>query len=65
MATIERDAETDRDLVFEWRLQALLRAGYSRAQARRLAAVPEVDLREAERLLAQGCPPSIAAKILL
>jgi phage gp29-like protein len=65
MATIEHDADTEIDVVFEWRLEALQRAGYPRAQARLLAAAQEIDLREAERLLKQGCPAEIAAKILL
>ena len=65
MATTERATEVEPDAVFEWRLEALLRAGYPRAQARLLAAAPQIDLREAERLLAQGCPASTAAKILL
>ena len=65
MAATERATEVQGDVVFEWRLEALLRAGYSRTQARLLAAAQEIDLREAERLLEQGCPARIAAKILL
>ena len=65
MATIERDVDADCDVVFEWRLEALQRAGYPRAQARLIAAAQEIDLREAERLLEQGCPPATATKILL
>jgi hypothetical protein len=65
MATVEHDVDVERDVVFEWRLEALQRAGYPRAQARLIAADPEIDLREAERLLEQGCPAATAAKILL
>lgn len=65
MAATERATDVDQDAVFEWRLEALIRAGYPRAQARLLAAAQEIDLREAERLLEQGCPAKTAAKILL
>jgi hypothetical protein len=51
--------------VFDWRFTELTRAGYSPADALRLAGNKEVDLRVAERLLAEGCPPSTALRILL
>lgn len=63
MATIE-DEQTENDRVAAWRFEVLVRTGYSPVQARRLAAEPEVDLRVAERLLAEGCPPDVAARIL-
>jgi hypothetical protein len=65
MATIEHDAETGPDLVFEWRLEALERAGYPASEAFLIAAAQDVDLHNAERLIAQGCPAVTAAKILL
>jgi hypothetical protein len=51
--------------VFDWRFTALTRAGYPHADAWLLAAAKEVDLRVAERLLAVGCPPATALRILL
>ena len=65
MAAIEHENETESDPVFLWRLQALERAGYAPSDARLLAAAPAVDLRFAERLLAAGCRPSTAARILI
>jgi hypothetical protein len=51
--------------LFDWRFTALTRAGYPHADAWLLAAAKDVDLRAAERLLAQGCPPATALRILL
>jgi hypothetical protein len=65
MATIEDEPQIAPDPVFYWRFYALQRAGYPPSEAWQLAAVPDVDLRLAERLLAEGCPPSTAARILI
>jgi hypothetical protein len=65
MATIEHETETEQDLVFAWRLEALQRAGYASVDAWLLAGSRDVDLRLAERLLAEGCPPATAARILI
>jgi hypothetical protein len=51
--------------VFDWRFTALTRAGYPHGDAWLLAAAKEVDLRVAERLLGDGCPPATALRILL
>jgi hypothetical protein len=51
--------------LFDWRFTALTRAGYSHVDAWQLAGAKEVDLRVAERLLADGCPPATALRILL
>jgi hypothetical protein len=51
--------------LFDWRFSELSKAGYSHADAWILAAIKDVDLRLAERLLAEGCPPSTALRILL
>jgi hypothetical protein len=51
--------------VFDWRFSELTRAGYSHADAWMLAADKDVDLRAAERLLAEGCPQATALRILL
>jgi hypothetical protein len=55
-------AETE---LFDWRFTALTRAGYPHADAWLLAAAKGVDLRVAERLIAEGCPPATAVRILL
>jgi hypothetical protein len=66
MATAEQ-LRSDRaeDEIFDWRLSELLRAGYEHDDAIRLAGEKDVDLRLAERLLAQGCPHRTALRILL
>jgi hypothetical protein len=51
--------------VFDWRFAELRRAGYSLDQAWRLASAPDVDVRQAERLLGDGCTPEMAQRILL
>ena len=51
--------------IFDWRFSELTRAGYSHADAWLLAAAKDVDLRVAERLLAEGCPEATAVRILL
>jgi hypothetical protein len=51
--------------IFDWRFTELTRAGYSDADALLLARDKGVDLRVAERLLAEGCPPETALRILL
>ncbi len=48
-----------------WRMASLLEAGYSEAAAALLAIRPRVDLHQAVDLLAQGCPPDTALRILL
>ena len=66
MTTAEQQrSELAEDEVFDWRFAELMRAGYSHADAFVLAAAKEVDLRVAERLFLQGCPPAMALRILL
>lgn len=66
MATTEQlETEAAGGEVFDWRFTELMRAGYSSEDALRLAGEKEVDLRLAERLLVQGCPPATAVRILL
>ena len=50
--------------IFDWRFTSLTRAGYPHAEAWMLAASKDVDLRIAERLLVDGCPPATALRIL-
>lgn len=53
------------DLVEQWRLDSLERAGYDAESAAVLAASPEVDLHRAVSLLQQGCSVELALQILL
>jgi len=53
------------ELVEQWRLDSLARAGYDGESAAVLAASPEVDLHLAVSLVERGCSPEQAAEILL
>jgi hypothetical protein len=55
----------DAEHIVGWRFEQLVRAGYRREAATCLAERPEVDLHLAADLLAQGCPPETALRILL
>jgi len=63
----ERDVPTNEELrVHEWRLDQLRLAGYRSEDALALAADTTVSLDAARRLvLERGCPPDLAARILL
>ena len=63
--TVPRRADGERDAVRCWRLEELIRAGYSPHDALLLSGAPEVDLHLAVRLLAQGCSTETALRILL
>ena len=56
--------QIERDRVFAWRLEELLRAGYRPEAASLLAAHPEVDLHRAIELRARGCAHETAVRIL-
>ena len=56
---------TELDKIERWRIEELERAGYGTRAAGRLAARHDVDLHVAVELLAQGCPPELATRILL
>ena len=64
MATIEHAETMQNSEVFDWRFEQLRRAGYPTSEAWLLASAKDVDLRFAARLLAEGCPPATAARIL-
>ena len=51
--------------VLRWRLQELLKAGYTCDDAIVLTSHREVDLHLATDLVRHGCPPSTALRILL
>ncbi len=53
------------DAVLEWRFDELERAGYDSLSALRLALAVAVDLTQARALTRRGCPPVLAARILL
>jgi hypothetical protein len=56
---------TEREQVERWRAGELERAGFDVSQARTLAARLDVDLHVAVELVAKGCSPELAARILL
>ena len=51
--------------VLAWRFDALCRTGFDLDAAAVIAANVEVDLHEAIDLVRRGCPPELAARILL
>jgi hypothetical protein len=53
------DAEAQ---VFAWRYERLLRAGVPDRYADKIAG-SDFDLHQAEKLLEQGCPPRLLARI--
>ena len=56
--------ETEAERIERWRAEELERAGYERRWALFLALRPDVDLHRAVDLLARGCEPALAVKIL-
>jgi hypothetical protein len=57
------DELTERDAV-RWRRDRLVGAGYPLPLARRIAADAGYDLHVLVDLVARGCPPPLAARIL-
>ena len=53
------------EALLRWRFDQLIRAGYDPGSAMILASHVEVDLHDAMRLLARGCPPETALQIVL
>lgn len=65
MRTAEQHRKRDdAAAIFDWRVACLTRAGYRPDDAWALASNKWVDVRLAERLLAQGCPRETALRIL-
>lgn len=56
--------QTESERVEAWRADQLIRAGYPNTIALELAARTDVDIRQAEQLLEQGCGVELAARIL-
>jgi hypothetical protein len=61
----DTDATVNELAVEDWRFQQLVKAGWPEAQALVLAADHDVDLHLACDLLANGCDPATALKIVL
>lgn len=57
--------EPEIEIVEQWRLSALRRAGYDAESAAVLAASHEIDLHAAVSLLERGCSVELALQILL
>lgn len=65
-ANVIEERETEAERILSWRLEELERAGYPAELARELAARFDIDLHGAVALVTeQGCPPEMAARILL
>ena len=64
-ANLQTRTDTELELVEQWRLEALRRAGYDAEAATILAASHDVDLHSAIELLERGCPADLALQILL
>jgi hypothetical protein len=65
MTTAETYVETEAERVERWRTEELLRVGFDFQTATVMAAEPAVDLHTAIGLIERGCPPELAARILL
>jgi hypothetical protein len=65
MPAVEDIVETELERVERWRSEELIRAGFDPGSAAQLAARHDVDIRRAAAMLAQGCPPDLALRILL
>ena len=65
MSATEHGIVLELELIEQWRLDSLERAGYDVESAAVLAASPEVDLHRAVSLLERGCTVELALQILL
>jgi hypothetical protein len=63
-AAPEYTEQTELERIARWRADELIRAGYDREQAMKLAVRHDVDLHGAVELVEKGCPPEIAFAIL-
>lgn len=64
-ATSQRLERPEAAEVARWRLERLMESGYDRKTASFLARRVDVDLHVAVRLVAKGCPPATAVRILI
>ena len=65
MSAVETYIETETERVERWRTDELIRVGFDPDTAVLLAIEPAVDLHTAIDLVGRGCPPELAARILL
>jgi hypothetical protein len=65
MSTSLLDTTRGIDLVRNWRLECLIRAGYPQREALELSELPDLDLHRAVRLLERGCTVETALRIPL
>jgi hypothetical protein len=65
MSAVETYIETETERVERWRMDELLRVGFDVEFAALIAAEPGVDLHAAIDMIERGCPPDLAARILL
>ena len=65
MTAAEVQEVTEIERIERWRMEELERAGYSLEAAGSLARRHDIDLHEATELIARGCPPELALRILL
>jgi hypothetical protein len=67
LPAVELDINIDpeAELVRAWRIEELVRAGYTPEHAEELADLNYVDLHLATSLLRQGCSPELALQILV
>jgi hypothetical protein len=62
---LEIQIDPEAELVRAWRIEELVRAGYTPESAQELADLNHVDLHLATNLLRQGCTPELALRILV
>jgi len=62
---LEIQIDPEAELVRAWRIEELVRAGYTPEHAQELADLNYVDLHLATGLLRQGCTPELAVRILV
>jgi hypothetical protein len=65
LTAAETVARDEFELILNWRMEALERAGYAREDAFVIAACHDIDLHKAVDLVGKGCPPGLALRILL
>jgi hypothetical protein len=65
MSAVETYIETESERVERWRTAELIRVGFDPDIAAVMAIEPGIDLHAATDLIKRGCPPDIAARILL
>jgi hypothetical protein len=65
MTAAELHEQTEIERIEHWRREALERGGYPPEAAAALARRHDIDLHVAVGLIARGCPPETALKILL